>query len=329
LSEEWIWLTWETQRRNRTTSEALGARLIELDYAHHGLRRYVRAVGRTVAILRRLRPRLIFAQNPSIVLAALVTEYGNRTGTPVIIDAHNAGVHPFDGRRPWANTLNRRILRSASLTIVTNNALAEFVANQGGRPFILPDPIPMLPPPKHARAMQGEFNVLFICTWASDEPYAAVLAAAGTLPPGFRIYITGASKGREHAFGPLPENVSITGFVHEDEFVELLHGADLVMDLTTRENCLVCGAYEALAAEKPLLLSDTRALRAYFNAGAVYTDNTATDIASKLVLARDQCASLRTEAIRLKAELCKSWRARRHALLEELAAILNEQRGVH
>ena len=53
---------------------------------------------------------------------------------------------------------------------------------------------------------------------------------------------------------------------------------DATIDLTTRENCLVCGAYQSIAAGKPMVLSKTRALQTFFPAGAVYTDNSAADI---------------------------------------------------
>ena len=48
------------------------------------------------------------------------------------------------------------------------------------------------------------------------------------------------------------------------------------------EDCLVCGAYEALAAGKPLVLSRTRALRDYFGTAALLTDNTIDGIAASV-----------------------------------------------
>jgi hypothetical protein len=318
-----IWLTWEVQRRNRSTSAALGARLFEVNDPQRGIRRYVRSALRTLSILRRMRPRIVFAQNPSIVLAALATAYGRMTRTPVVIDAHNAGVSPFDGRRRWANMIVRTVMRHASMTLVSNDRLAEYVEAQGGRPFVLPDPLPELPTGRNDIEMKGTFNVLFICTWADDEPYGEVLQAAAQLPEDVRIFVTGASKGRERPFGPLPGNVTLTGFIDEDRFVGLLREVDLVMDLTTRENCLVCGAYEAVAAGTPMLLSDTHALRSYFHHGALYTDNTRDDVAHKIVEARRSCDELLRGVDGLARELRSDWTQRHHALvsrLEELCA---------
>jgi glycosyltransferase involved in cell wall biosynthesis len=317
-----IWLTWENQRRNRTTSDAVDAQLFEFYYPQPAPVRHIRSALSTLALLLRERPRVVFAQNPSLVLAMLVTRYGKLTGTPVIIDAHNAGIRPFDGRSRWASALNRRVIRDASLTIVSNAALAQEVRRQGGRPAVLPDPLPHLPPPVQAAPMTGAFNVLFVCTWAPDEPYLEVLAAAARLDPSVRIYVTGNSKGRERAFGALPPNVELTGFVSEEQFVALLHAADLVMDLTTREDCLVCGAYEAVAVGKPLLLSGTEALRGYFHRGAVYTDNTAEDIARRIEEARSREAELITQVSELRRDIEHRWSEHHRELLTQIQALM-------
>jgi glycosyltransferase involved in cell wall biosynthesis len=322
--DETIWLTWEVQRRNRSASAALGARLFELNDPQQGIRRYARSVLRTFSILRRTRPRIVFAQNPSLILAALVTTYGRLTRTPVVIDAHNAGVFPFDGRKRWANLLARTVMRHASLTLVSNDRLAAYVERQGGSPFVLPDPLPELHAGRNEIEMNGAFNVLFVCTWADDEPYGEVLQAAAQLPDDVRILVTGASKGRERRFGPLPANVTLTGFVDEEQFVGLLCEADLVMDLTTREDCLVCGAYEAVAAGTPMLLSDTRALRSYFHRGALYTDNTRDDIANKIVQAQGQRDELRAGVRALERELRSHWAQRHHALIARLRELGTE-----
>ena len=48
----------------------------------------------------------------------------------------------------------------------------------------------------------------------------------------------------------------------------------MVIDLTNLEDCLVCGAYEALVFGKPLLVSKTKVLMDYFGDAVVLTENT-------------------------------------------------------
>lgn len=303
-----IWFTWETQRRNRTLSHALGARLFEFDYGSHPVMRYPLSIVRTLWTILRQKPRVIFAQNPSLVLAALVTQYGRWCRRAVVIDAHNTGIVAFGGRIRWINALTRLILRTASLTIVSNRTLAEQVRRQGGEPVVLPDPVPDLPRSNPVARLHGDFNVLFICSWAVDEPFVEVIRAASAVAEGTHIYITGDSKGRELAFGSsLPPNVHLTGFLPEEEYVRLLYGVDLTVDLTSRDDCLVCGAYESVAAGTPMLLSDTPTTRDYFSRGAVYTHNDATAIAEKLDLARSRHPELKQEVAQLGAELTERW----------------------
>lgn len=326
---ERIWLTWERQRRNRTLSKAVDAKLFELTYKLPRLWRWARAVSDTLRILGRERPQVVFAQNPSLILALLVVWYGQLTGRVAVIDAHNAGVYPFFERQGWLDRMLRpvmqqlvhHVMRRADLTIVSNVSLQAYIENVGGRAFALPDPLPQFPQQSSEIEPRNSPQVLFICTWAADEPFAEVIAAAERIDPNIQILMTGNSKGRERVHGqPLPPNVVLTGFVSDDEFVRLLHEVDVVMDLTILEDCLVCGAYEAVAAGSPLILSKTRALQEYFHRGVVFTANYAADIALAVEEAVASQQELATEISALKQELKDSWQLRLDELETWLAA---------
>jgi glycosyltransferase involved in cell wall biosynthesis len=314
-----IWITWEVQRRNRTMSGQLDAALNELIFKGNRFLRYPVLIARTAAVVMKNRPSILFVQNPSIVLALFAVSSKCIFRSPVVVDAHNAGVFPFEGRKPWANRLTGFILRKADLTIVTNPSLASHVSEAGGRPFSLPDPLPEIRRLKASRPLKGKRNVLFICTYAEDEPYLEVIKAASMLDPDIFVYISGNPKGKEKAFSHLlGPNTVLTGYLPEDEYINLFQSADAVIDLTTREDCLVCGAYEAITMEKPLVLSDTKALRAYFSNGAIFTDNTAEDLASKIMEALENAGTLRE---RLKGTLAANWEEMKNRLEKTLEEI--------
>lgn len=321
-----VWITWERQRRNRNLASALDADLYEVVVGAGRLQRYSIAASRTLRVLCATRPSMVFVQNPSMMLAALATLWGRLTRTPVVVDAHNAGVHPFEGAKAWANILTRAIFSAARLTIVSNPALAAYVERAGGRAFALPDPMPSIGG-SGSPAASGAAQVLFICTWAPDEPYLEVIEAARLLGDAVTVHITGRSHGRELAYGqPLPPNVVLTGFLPEPDYESLLRRSDVVIDLTTREDCLVCGAYEAMAVGRPLLLSDTRALRAYFDRGTLYTDNTAGDIAARVREALGRLPALEGEMVALREARAAEWSERIASLERELARIVAESR---
>lgn len=322
-----MWITWEQQRRNRTLSAALGAKLYELDFQPSGVRRYLKALASTARLLLQSQRQIIFAQNPSLILSLLAVWLGKVGGHMIIIDAHNAGIFPLAGRtkwlarliRPLAQRLANHVMRMADLTIVSNAALEPHVQQAGGRSFVLPDPLPDFSAEKSSDGEPHEgITVLFICTWAADEPYTEVIEAAARINPDIRIYITGNSKGRAYErHQVLPENVVLSGFVPEQDFIRLLHEADIVMDLTTLDDCLVCGAYEAVAANTPLILSNSAALQSYFHKGVVFTTNDAESVAHAIEEAVANREHLQLEIAELEQELTISWQ-KRHQDLEVL-----------
>jgi hypothetical protein len=320
-----IWITWEKQRRNTTISQALGCRLFEFDLKYSGLVRYPMALALTLITFIRERPTHIFVQNPSVVLSVFAVLYGRLLRIPVIVDTHNAGIEPLRRQPTWELAVARFILRHAALTILSNQALAETVqAEPGMAPVaVLPDPIPDLPPPAVKPVLFGRKNALFICTWAEDEPYLEVIKAAKLLPIDTYVYITGNSKNRlAHLTEPLPVNIVLTGYVDEATYVGLLHSCDVVVDLTTWEDCLLCGGYEAVSAERSVVLSGTAALRAYFHKGALYTDNTDVDLASKIEQAIAAQEELVEDVRALKRELVAQWQAQKEHLEKTLARLM-------
>ncbi len=302
-----LWITWEIQRRNRSLSRELSAKLIEIDCNKHRLIRYIVSIYRTLSSIRHYKPDILFVQNPSIVLAIVAIIYHKITNLPVVVDAHNAGISPTDNNHSILNKLTKLILIHTPLTIVTNNNLAKYVTSVGGHAIVLPDPLPEISDNNSHQKLKGSFNVLFICSWAEDEPYKNVIEAARLLDDDTVIYITSDSKGKEKTLGPLPENVILTGYLNEVDFISMLFGCDLILDLTTRDDCLVCGAYEGLAVNSPMLLSDTAALQEYFKDSAIYTDNTAQNIADKISFASEQIPQLKIQSIKTKKEITYGW----------------------
>jgi len=216
-------------------------------------------------------------------------------------------------------------VRRADLTIVTNEALAALAAEWGGRPFILPDRIPRLPFRKRL-ALPGRQNVVFIYSQGEDEPIREVLEAAATVP-NIEVYITGNSSEAQRKYEAIvPSNVHWTGYLPEEDYQGLLASCDAVLALTTAPNTLLCGAYEAVALGKALVLSKQEALAAYFSRGRILTDHT--DLAMAIRQALDERPCLEAEMRSLRAELEESWSKRWAVLCARISTSL-VGRGVH
>jgi glycosyltransferase involved in cell wall biosynthesis len=319
-----IWITWERTRRSRGMSAALDARLYEIEDRSGRLTRYLRSALRTLRVLFASRGSVVFVQSPSIVLANLAASLRSLAGVAVIIDAHNGGIDPLDGKSPFLTRLARRALKKSDLVIVTNEALARHVESFGAKAFVLTDPMPNFPAAhaeKPATLNAPLRRVVAICTWASDEPYLELTRSATLLPPGCELAITGRSRLTEEQRASLPPNVRLTGFVSEEEYTQLLRTADVIVDLTTRENCLLCGAYEAVSVHKPLVVSDTAALRELLDDAAIYCANDARSIANAISAALERRDALEHCARERDSTLRALWKQRCSALVALLGPL--------
>lgn len=314
-----IWITWEIQRRNRTISKEVDAILYEISVKMNRILRYCVCILKTGLLLFLRKPSLVFAQSPSILLAAFTVNWGKLFKIPTIIDMHNAGLFPFEGKKKWANRLIKDTIRKANLIIVSNKNLSKYVEKEGGSVFVLPDPIPKFSIASRQDRLKGKYNILFVCSFAEDEPYLEVIKAGWKLDQSVFFYITGNSRGKEVEFREiLPPNVVLTGFVPESDYLNLLCSVDVVLVLTTREDCLLCGAYEAVSAEKPLIVSDTVVLRNHFSKGTLYTKNFHGDIALKVMNAIQNQRPLMQEMKELKRERIDDWKEKKARLGEIL-----------
>ena len=307
-------LTWIEHRRTRSLCERLGIELAEIVTTRRGLARYAELIPRTLAFLWRRRPPVLLVQSPSMVLAALTVLLRPLLGYRLVFDAHNEAVEPYLHPSAPVIVLARWLMRRADHVIVTNPGLAETVTQCGGVPVVLPDPLPE-PPTVAPRPLPGDFRVAVISTFAGDEPFDAVIAAARQIGEDVRLYVTGNSnKLPPEIRASMPANVTLTGFLSEPEYWSLLASCDAVMDLTTMDKCLVCGAYEAIAVGRPVLLSDNAASVTTFAGFGEFTTNEPEAIAAALQRLRARCADLAAELPGRRREFLQRWQAQARTL---------------
>ncbi len=311
-------LSWSEHRRMQELCAGLGLELVVLKTRRRGALRYLSLSARTVGLLMRRRVKVLLIQNPSLILGALSALLRPVLGFQLIVDAHNEAVTPYINRQDWVRRLSYWVIRHSELTIVTNRQLARIIEAQGGRAFTLPDRVPTAPAPGAAPALAGAFNVVLIATYAADEPIAAVFEAVrGT---DMQLYVTGNPKKLDPAVAAsVPANVHFTGFLEESAYWGLLRSADGIIDLTLMDDCLVCGAYEALAIGKPMLLSNNTASVELFGDAAAFTDNTTVDIRRALDALRLRKADFAAAALRKRGEMAQRWDAAAHALARLVA----------
>ena len=310
-SQSALWITWEHHRRTIELCRALSLELCELLSPRSRVIRYVVLIARTVRCLVRRRPSLVVVQCPSVVLGMVAAMLKPFLRFTLVADLHNEAVKPYSISSRLYRIVLAFIHRTADVCIVSNAHLVPAVEAAGGRTFVLPDKLPDLP----SRAItipNSTRTVVFVCSYAADEPYREVIEAARFLDPCVTVMVTGDFR-RGDVLRP-PDNVYLTGFVSERDYLALLQIADVIVDLTSLEDCLVCGAYEAVALGKPLVTSDTVALREYFHRGTVYTKHDCRSLAAAMAEALDNSDRLAADMRALRVELARSWTRQRDAL---------------
>lgn len=318
MKEKRLWISWTYQRRSEELAREFGAEYIPVgDIGMGRFKRYVHCLPRTIGILNKKRPGLLFVQNPSILLAVAAAAIKGLYRYRLVNDLHTPYIRLGRIAALVFWKLQAYCAGRSDMTLVTNEGMKRRLPR--GDALVLPDRLPELEK-RAERELAGRTNILYVSSFAEDEPYAEVRKASRLVDPHTHIYVTGSFRKVKWVPEEMPGNLHLTGYLPDRDYIDLLHSVDAVMVLTTQENCLVCGAYEGVAAGKPIILSNREALRSYFSAGAVFVEDDAASIASGIGEAIAGADDLKGEVAELRARLNKDWRERFDSVEKRLRA---------
>ena len=273
-----IWVAWQKWPRNMWITKALGVKLYEID--NPGKLRYLLNIIDTIKILNENRPLIVIAMFPSIFLTLFLLALKPKYRFKLVVDLHTI-IADFHSHKSLKQKFISRIynlifiylLKKVEMIIVTNEGYKSKILRINRNVFVLPDNIPNYIEPEKVN-LEGTFNILYICSYSQDEPYEEILGLDNKLEKNIRIYVTGDYKKSRIKIEKQKYNkIIFAGYLSDEDYVKILYSVDASIVLTNYENCLVCGAYESIAAGTPLILSNKKALRNYFFKGVVYTEN--------------------------------------------------------
>jgi glycosyltransferase involved in cell wall biosynthesis len=279
------------------------------------LARYALSSAATVGKLLARRPSAVVVTTPPTIAAAVVTVYCRLTRTPCVLDAH-PGTFGLQGDRlsGLLVPLFRRLAALSSAVLVTTPRLVSLVEEWGGTGIVFHE-APSTP--ASASRAGAPVDVLYVGTFQRDEPFDAILDASRLLP-NVRFAVTGDLRlAPENLSTAAYPNITFVGYLASSEYESLIEAARLVVVLTDDRDSVVRAGFEAVWRLKPLVLSDTNALREAFP-GAVHVDNSGTGVAAGVTALLDgpPTASV-LETARDFAE--SKWSAQRDGLLAALA----------
>jgi glycosyltransferase involved in cell wall biosynthesis len=310
------------QRRAEILAEHLGASLTFIYYKPANKRletpiRYAVQAKRTWHTLRQQRPDVIFVENPPIFCALVASIYAWRHGTRFVIDSHTGAF--LSPKWKWSVGIHHFLSHSALVTLVHNTSQEKIVKAWRCR-YLVMGFTPGSYPEGKSFEFSRQFNIAVISSFHEDEPIDLVFEAAALLPE-VSFYVTGDYKLiAPNTLSKKPENCYLTGYMSYDHYVGLLRGADAIMALTSSDNTLLMGGFEAVSVGTPMIISNWPVLREYFSLGTVHIPNSVDGIREGVCTARKEKTRLKQEILILQNHLNEEWRSK----FEELLRMLNE-----
>ncbi len=222
--------------------------------------RYVVSCISTLGYLLRRWPRAVIVTNPPVFPVLISWAYGRVSGAPVVVDAHPGS---FGLKRSRIGIKMLRVTKWVTPRVdgalVTVDELARTIESWGGRAVVAHEAPPVL----QATSPGSNSRILFVCTFTADEPVELVLSAA-RLRPTVGFDITGDIEVARRYEADAPANVRFVGYLAPTAYADALGSAAGVIALTTEPTSVLRAGYEAVYSQKPLIVSDTPALREAF-----------------------------------------------------------------
>ena len=315
-----VWITWHYQTRSRNLADEMG--LVLKEYFRNDnlfLRHFLSSLW-TLKILLLNRPKIIVIQY-SFLLLILTGLYKvlKFNKVKLVVDCHTKAL-----RREAQGVLNLLFwplklisFKSADLTIISNEGLIFEIKKLHHNYIILPDKIPDYKPERES--VKNEKYCVYVSAFAVDEPVEEILDVGAILKSDMRLYWTGKSPDYFKKLISEQSNIRLTGYLSEEDYINLIKNADCILALTTEENCLQSAAYEALSVEVPFVISKTKALMNFFGDAAVYTLHNPSEIATSIKYAVENRDILVNNIKKVREARMKDFQRK----INELKAYLN------
>lgn len=302
-ADDTIWMSWHLSRRSKTLSGCLGIPLIAVQYEGGKLLRHARSAAWSVVLLTRLRPRTLFLQY-SFLLLVIISLYKALAPYQVTVycDCHTkalrrklqgSGSNIFSALKKWS-------IGSADVVILANSGQIQDLQGLNDRFLIVPDFVPDFR--ANGRSNLPDPYCVMSMSFDKDEPVAELADAAELIGQNQAVYITGSAPDWYYQRFDNNPSVHVTGFLPDSRYLQLIRHASCVISLTSEEGCLQCAGYEALAFAVPFVTSNTKALREYFGASAIFVDHCGASIAEAANAVHHRQENYRQSMAELKRE---------------------------
>ncbi len=248
---------------------------------------YISKSLRTLSIILKIKPNIIYVQNPPSLAPIFIVLLKKLLKFKVVVDSHNGAF-----QRPWSSfPFHKWALRNADLVSIHNTQLHSRIL---GDPFyekinfkILNSKLSEFQHVKKEKPLKPYF--LIITTFAGDEPMEVLLESIKEFNNnnGDMIFkITGNYNKKPHLFlkYSTDKNIEFLGFIDYKELEYFLVNSFGVISLSTRDDVQQFALMESLGADVPFISNDNRTNRALFDNKMVLVEITTEKIAEGIEL---------------------------------------------
>lgn len=298
-----IWITWNNSTRSQELSKYFDLKLLNYDKGSPPLHRHISASFATFYSLFRYRPQKIICQYSFLLLIILNIYKIIFRKTKILADCHNKALKrsiniPLLHSIFWAT--KKWSFRNIEGIIITNQGLYGFAEKLNKNIYILGDPIPDFSTRLNLHPNNGSKKVVFISSYAKDEPHDLVINTANRLQ-GTNFFITGLPP-RDFLKKENTDNITITGFLDKEEYIKLLLDADTILSLSTEKEILQCSTYEAISLEKPTIVADSDTARNTFGECVIYSHLSTEDLIKSIEYSFKHAIPLQAKTRAFKTE---------------------------
>jgi glycosyltransferase involved in cell wall biosynthesis len=276
-----IFVAWRRlSRRTEDLSRELGLELIFI----RDRPPYAKAFAKTLEILRKKKPRVVFVQLPQGPLLAEVVTLSKLLKFRIAADVHTGFIYTTTFKETLLNKPFHRYLRSADLVLAHNTLEKELIVEKAGvteeRVVVVYDPLPTPPQRLSKPEIDIDFSraIVLPVSWAPDEPIDRAVEEflKSRASKEYTLIVTGNYERDPRLYNKVVEaikkfeardNVILTGFIQDEQYWYLLKNSKAVIALTRREYTIPHAMWEAVSLQKPFATVKTRALELELGSG--------------------------------------------------------------
>ena len=205
-------------------------------------------------------------------------------------------------------TINKLVIDFSKILIAHNDETLS-ISKLHNNMVSLESKVPSIISSKHNIEMdKNKINVVFITRFNSDEPILEMINSTKYFGEEFQFYMTGNyNKMFNNSEIIKYKNIKFTGFVADQIYNEIIYNSDIHVVLTIRDFTLLYGGRESISLEKPLVISDNKTCKKYFDKGSIFVNNTGKNIAKGIKMAYENKTILKEQMKSLKIEKNKIW----------------------